>query len=167
MAHIIVDKKQALRDAMQLANGEFMEDPDDREPFIEELPTHPEDGEEDVSTLRIVMGGEYTMAEIPPIENEANWDYANAVQRAGYHIMGLLQENQMLLAAQGKDAAEQRMKLLVAVKKLREEYSHLVFHLFEGLGGARKDVPPNHVLEEVDALIAECDAKEHFDGQRR
>jgi hypothetical protein len=160
--HITVDKKQAWRDAEQLANGEFMEDPDDREPFIEEVPTHPEDGDEDAPTLRIVMGGEYTMAEIPPIGNEANWDYANAVQRAGYHIMGLLQENQMLLAAQGKDVAEQRVKLLVALKELRDWCNYVVPRVRTLMGSEKTELPP--AIAKANAVIAECDAKEPADG---
>src|SRR4051812_43520142 len=103
MPDIIVDKNQAKVDAVVLLNGDVESALEYDEPQIEEVATHPEDGEEDVATLRLVVGGEYTVCVCPPIEGQASWGIARAIKRSGLHIMGLLQENEHLAAVQGKD----------------------------------------------------------------
>ncbi len=173
MPHIKVDKKQAKLDAEQLFNGDIDTALEYDEPCIEEgKPDADDDRENAPFYLRLVIGGEFTLCIVPPIDGQTSWDIAEAIKRAGVTIWGLLQENEMLAASVGKDLVEQKMKLLVTLKKMHRHHARTRHHLIQALrtgngqeltSSEERALEASPLLREVDALIAECDANEHFD----
>ena len=161
MKHLIPDRKQAEFDADCLLNGDLdaaVDDPEYADPHIEEIPTHPEDGEEDTSTLRLTVGGGYIVADVPPCDGMVNWDYANAIKRAGVHIHALLQENARLEATVGRDVFEDKQRLLVTLREVREILQTTNYHAAQALMLESENVTGLQLLlGKIDVVLAATD----------
>jgi hypothetical protein len=155
MPNIVLDKERARLDALVLLNGDVESALEFDEPAIEEIATHPGDGEEDVATLRLVIGGEYTMCVCPPLERAVSWDVAEAIKRSGLHIVGLLQENEHLAAVQGKDLAELNRQLVVVLKDLAEEHARFIRLACRGLR-IDSEAQVSDALSNVDQVLERC-----------